>query len=251
MKNKTTHLLFSLMCISLLVNIFLLYKLHIGFIKLQQVRGAPQKPIVSERFIGKPYETLFIIGDSRAQMWGVPRIKGALKHVKNYGVGGSTSNQILNQIKLFQNAITDQVVLIQLGINDIHWIKTEPLHRQKIILDNLKNNIKNIVKILIEKRNRVVLTTIIPPQKPSFARTMYWPKNGLDYIREVNGTIIQLNQTYTDVVVLDTHAQLVNKESNYLKSEYNDPDFFLHVNKKAYTFLTNSLSKVLFELQKR
>jgi lysophospholipase L1-like esterase len=142
--------------------------------------------------------------------------------------------------------LTKKIILLQVGINDFHWISTIPKSQKKQIITNLKNNIESLVSQFVIHENKVILTTIFPPQQPSLTRYIHWPENGYDIIKDLNEHIRSLSLK-ANVKLLDSHKLLVSKDLYSLNYTFEDEDFFLHINQRGYQALNKELNKILFQ----
>jgi len=236
--------------VSLIVNITFSLLLHSSFIKLQKSRTLPVKALAETR--KTHIEEFVILGDSRAQMWvGLDEVARQEKlNTVNYAVGGYTSEQVKRQILGNTTLLKNKIVLLQVGINDIHWNGLLSLSERKEITINLKRNIESITTILLSKNNRVILTTVFPPQPPTLIRELYWPRDIIHTIEDINSYIAELGEL-NGAVILDSHLILKDQHSEYLNPKWNDDEFFLHINRNGYNHLNAELRKVLFKLQQR
>lgn len=219
--------------------------LNSSFIKLQKARIFPLGyfDTTQTNYINIEDQILFL-GDSRIAMWPQDLLTGKKFKIVNIAHGGQTSSQTLLQLKE-STLPTGKYAIIQTCINDIHSINAFIEHKRYII-DQCKKNITGIVSHLHKLKYTVVLTTLFPPSTPPFIRLKFWPSDFEEIINEINIHISGLASEKT--LILDAYNLLKNKEKPYLNSSFNDHDFFLHINKKAYELLTAELNKMLFQI---
>lgn len=239
----------STLLLSVLLNLVLLKKVDDSFIKLQALRNEPLKKVIVPNYSKtSDKRRVVFLGDSRAQMWSSDETIKKNTDLYNYGVGGYSSQQVLNQLESINSDISKSIVVLQVGINDFHWIGQLDINIQNIRLDRLKANTTKIINLLLENDNEVILTTIFPPQNPSLTRALYWPKNGNEIILDVNLHLHSLANS-EGVYLLDSFKLLVDARSGLLDTSWNDQDFFLHINNAGYSYLNNELRKMLFKVQ--
>ncbi len=248
-KNRLPLILGTFIVFLLTINVLLLFTLNNAFINLQLARTFPinNTPKNIQQQKPKPFSELVVVGDSRAQLWQFSEIISKKLNIINLGIGGYTSSQVLLSLQAEDKHITQQFVLLQMGINDFHWTKAIPKQQQQKIITNIKKNIKKLVHQLIENNNKVILTTIFPPQPTPLIRYLYWPNNGLNIINDLNAFIRNLTNN-SNVMLLDSHKLLIDKSLKHLNSTFKDNDFFLHINPKGYQTLNVELDKILFKL---
>lgn len=190
---------------------------------------------------------VIMMGDSRLQMWKINAktlfaqntSTKFLLPVKNMAVGGSTSSQTFIKIKhLLWDRHVSHTVLIQTGINDIHWLGGSNKNLQKNTIMQLKNNLSEITKLLKSLNQKVVVMTVFPPNKVPLIRQLFWSPKTLSWIKEVNIHIKTLSDD--NVLVWDT-STVLSSNNGYLLPNYIDPDFFLHINQSGYKALHHNM----------
>jgi len=104
---------------------------------LGQKKGDPSRQQILQ---GPPAgKRIVFFGDSRIQMWHpLPTIPHAV--LINNGIGGQTTAQCLVRIDNDVVALKPELVVIQVGINDLKYIGLFP-HRQSKIANNCFDNI--------------------------------------------------------------------------------------------------------------
>lgn len=212
-------------------------KLHFGRIfSLGYVPGdSPPRGLPATR------PTVTFWGDSRALLWDQSQLAGTFALV-DYAHGGITSSQLVLQLQT-QPVVPSNFAVVQIGINDLHPLGALGANKKEI-LDRLGRNVLRVRDALLERSDVVVLTTLFPPGRVPPVRRLAWDSATPRYIEEVNALI----RGATDgkrVVLLDAHAQLTGPDS-YLAGRFVDCDFFLHVNRDAYSLLNQRL-RVLLE----
>lgn len=241
---KWKYIITLILFLSIAINIKAIHLLHASFIKLQSIRTFPSGYIgknLTELKKTVNLNSITLLGDSRVLMW--PQEKLTKEYsITNMAVGGQTSSQLVSQLN---TNIPSKIAFVQTCINDLHWINLEhTLH--EIIVEQCKSNIKKIVDTLHKRKITVILSTIIPPGRPSIFRKLYWPKNIENMLTEINDFI--LKQKSMNTIILDSEKILRESNSIYIQDQYLDSDFYLHINSAAYIKLSNSLNKILLKL---
>jgi len=247
----------TLLALSMCANVLLGRSLLVAFEQLQFARvfplgyapneapgtvasGAPARaddasaPAVGTR------ETIALWGDSRAYLWDTADLARE-RGVENFAHGGQSSAQLLLQLQTVPPTHSTYSI-VQIGINDLHPLGALKAHKQQI-LDGLRANIGAIRDALLERSDRVVLTTIFPPGPLPLQRRFSWDPQTLGLIEATNRVISEAADGRR-VVVLDAYS-LLRDERGLLDARYADDDFFLHVNRAAYARLNSELSVLL------
>ena len=182
---------------------------------------------------------VIFFGDSRAQEWTLPtEIKGFSSI--NGGISGQTSTQVLGRFEKQVVPLRPQIILVQVGINDLKAIPLFP-DRKTIIVANCKSNIQEIVKRSRSLGATVILTTIIPSGEIPLVRKPFWSSEIDRALVEVNSYISSLQAP--NVIIFDSYSLLnQTQKNNYYKDT-------LHLNEKGYEILNKELTKVLSKLK--
>jgi lysophospholipase L1-like esterase len=115
---------------------------------------------------------IVLFGDSRAALWkDFPVPRGAELVVK--GVPGETTAQMRLRFDADVLAQEPDVVVLQLGINDLVAIGVLPGRREEIARQ-CAGNIRYFVDMLVGRNVKTILVTIIPPARPPFWRRPFW-----------------------------------------------------------------------------
>ncbi|MBE9226396.1 SGNH/GDSL hydrolase family protein [Phormidium sp. LEGE 05292] len=178
-------------------------------------------------------------GDSRAENWTFPsEIKGFSP--VNRGVSGQTSTQVLGRFEKQVLPLRPQIIIVQVGINDLKAIPLFP-DRQTTIIANCKANIQEIVKRSRSLGATVILTTIIPAGEIPLERKPFWSSDIDRAVVEINSYISSLQAP--NVIILDSYSLLEQKQKN---NYYRDS---LHLNDRGYEILNKELTKMLIKLK--
>ena len=181
--------------------------------------------------------TVVFFGDSRAAMWSAPTPLKGFSFV-NRGISNQTSGQILGRYDQHIVPLRPNIIIVQVGINDLKTIPLFPEQKAAIISD-CKSNIQQIVRRSVNSGATVILTTIFPIGPVPLARQPFWSPEIAQAVSDVNTYLYSLKAK--NVVILDTYSLLEQKgqvRSNYVFDT-------LHINEKGYTVLNQELTKVL------
>lgn len=181
-------------------------------------------------------------GDSRAQAWSNPSDVDGFEFM-NRGIGSQTTTQVLQRYNAHIDPLKPDILVVQVGINDLKTIPLFP-HLKEQIIAQCQGNIQNIVRQARTQNTVVILSTIFPVGKLPIARRLFWSK-------EVNQAIDQVNQfikTLADpnVIILDTKSVLANPKG-VVKTDYSLD--FLHLNPMGYKALNQELVVLLQDLK--
>lgn len=101
--------------------------------------------------------------------------KGVKAEVINAGVGGHNTDHAKARFEKDVLAKDPDIVIIQFGINDaaVDVWKDPPAKASRVSLENYEKNLRHFVKVLTEKRVKVILMTPNPLRWTSKMREMY------------------------------------------------------------------------------
>ena len=136
--------------------------------------------------------TVVFFGDSRAQDWPAPTDLPNV-HFINRGIGAQTSAQVVGRYAMDVHALQPNVIVLQVGINDLKTIALFPQDKDKIIADCIAN-IHQIIAEAQRDQATVIVTTIFPTRAPSLERRVYWSDDIAPAILEVNAAILAMQQ---------------------------------------------------------
>ena len=195
----------------------------------------PSSPI-SNRDLNKPLVVFF--GDSRTVAW--PAIADIPFEFINRGINGQTTNQVLGRLSAHVASLSPQIVVVQVGVNDLRDFGAFPNQSQNIV-NNSKQNIQKIVdRLTQELKATVILTTIFPTSVLSQSMRAYWSEDADRAIIEINQFIKSLKSDR--VIILDAAALLAD-ESGKVRPIYSRD--LLHLNEQGYAMLNEELLKIL------
>ena len=181
--------------------------------------------------------TVVFFGDSRAEMWSAPANLKGFSFV-NRGINTQTSAQVLGRFDRHIVPLQPNIIIVQVGINDLKTIPLFP-ERKAAIISNCKANIQQLVARSVNSGATVILTTIFPTGPVPLTRQLFWSPDIAQAVSEVNAYLYSLKAR--DVLILDAYSLLADKgqaQSNYVRDT-------LHFNEKGYQVLNQELTKVL------
>lgn len=181
--------------------------------------------------------TIVFFGDSRAAMWVAPDNINNVYFV-NRGIGNQTSTQVLGRFEQHILPIEPDILVVQVGINDLKTIPLFP--QQKVtIIRTCKTNIQKIVARSVNEDITVILTTIFPIGSVPLIRQPFWSPDVALAVEEVNAYLDSLKAK--NVLILDAYSLLV--EDQQVKRQYVYDT--LHINSRGYKALNQELKKML------
>lgn len=183
-------------------------------------------------------------GDSRAASWIAPQ-SGSYRFI-NRGVSSQTSVQTIGRFAEHLGFLQDgDVVVIQVGINDLKTIALFPERRQSIVA-NCQKNIQAIVEASRKKGAMVILTKIFPVGKVPWERQPFWSDEISRAIAEVNAYIETLAED--EVIVFDAFSLLADSQG-MMQQQYGKDE--LHLNERGYEILNQKLVQILLTIQSK
>ncbi len=235
--------LFAALFISLMLN-FSLYKRGIQYyIDLNQTRLDPfqistyppeSNPPKNPQSLSK---RVVFLGDSRVLSWPAPNLPNY--EFINRGIGGQTSTQIKGRFDQHIRPLQPDIVVLQLGINDLKTIGLFPEKKAEIIA-NCRENIREIVKKSQNLGAVVILTTIFPFGDIPLTRKPFWSDNILPAVQEINAYIDSLGNE--GIIIFDTFSILAD-DRGMMPASYRIDD--LHYNQRAYQKINQEFTELL------
>ncbi len=226
---------------SLAVNRYLFMTAKEYYTQMNEVRldplGLSQYPPQTLEAVEGLQRVVFF-GDSRAQNWPSPHISGY--EFVNRGIGAQTSTQIAGRFEAHVVPLKPDILIVQMGINDLKTIPLFPDQRDNIIA-NCLTNIHKIIDEATAIGARVIVTTVFPVGEPSLERRLFaWSDEIAESVGEVNDSLRAIASD--NVLVLDAFVLLVG-ETGLI-----NPDYALdalHLNSQGYAKLNIALTELL------
>jgi len=183
-----------------------------------------------------PFRVVFF-GDSRAASWKAPGFSGI--EFVNRGIASQTSIQVRERFPSHVQSLKPDVVVIQVGINDLKAIALFPDRKASIIAD-CQANIKHMVDDSKKLGATVIVTTIFPVGEVPLERRPVWSDAIAEAVQEVNAYISTLADHKT--IVMDAFSLLADSQGK-MKPQYEIDE--LHLNSQGYVVLNQELAKQL------
>ncbi|MGC1308977.1 MAG: GDSL-type esterase/lipase family protein [Phormidesmis sp.] len=153
----------------------------------------------------------------------------------NRGIGSQTSIQVIERFEAHVVPLHPDVVLVQVGINDIKTIGLFP-DRATEILDNARANITQLVDQAEQTGATVVLSSILPAGAITLARRPFWSDEIDTAVVEMNAYLKLLaEENEKDQVVWFDGYAVVADEQGHMKATYRKDE--LHLNEYGYEAL--------------
>ena len=211
-----------------------------------QLNGIRLDPLGLSYFVGDTVEvdearvTAVFLGDSRAEYWPAPDNLPPFQFI-NRGISSQTSVQVQMRFKEHIRPLAPDILILQVGINDLTRIPVFP-DLQDEIMANCKANIRWLVEQSTAMGTTVVLTTVFPTGAVPLARRPFWSS-------EIETAVLDVNQYIRSlagdrVIVLDAFAILADEDGR-LRHDYANDE--LHLNEAGYRALNRELRQVLQE----
>lgn len=185
--------------------------------------------------------TVVLLGDSRIADWPAPELPGA--RVINRGIGAQTSAQVLARYPLHVAPLQPDVVVVQVGVNDLKAIPIFP-EQAAAIAARCGANLRAIVAAARAQGATVVLSTVFPPGELPAIRRAYWSPAADAAIRALNDDIRA--QADDGVVIFDAAALLAGDGAAVRPAYQRD---FLHLTPEGYAALNQALAPLLAGLR--
>jgi lysophospholipase L1-like esterase len=228
---------------SLVVNIFLFSQAKSYYLQLNKTNLDPlglqtfSGNSLADRSSSDSPVTVVFFGDSRAAMWVEPDNINNVSFI-NRGIGSQTSTQVLGRFDQHILPLHPDIIVVQVGINDLKTIPLFPKQKSTII-SNCKTNIHKIVARAVKQDTTVILTTIFPIGLVPLIRQPFWSPDVAKAVEDVNAYLYSLKAK--KVLILDAYSLLV--EDQQVKSQYIYDT--LHINPRGYQVLNQELKKML------
>ena len=198
--------------------------------------GLSHYPLDADPLPGRRSVVLF--GDSRAAEWPVPEGLEGWTFVDR-GIHNQTSAEVLHRFDAHVASLKPNVVVVQVGINDLKAIPLFPDQRAEIVA-NCQAHIAQIVARSRKLGATVIVTTLFPLGNVPLERRLFWSGEIEEAQEEVNAYLRTL--AGEGVIVLDT-APILADGQGVLRREYSLD--LLHLTEAGYRALNAALMPVL------
>ena len=240
-KNLQRGLLFLLIG-SLLLNLILLQLTERYVKNLYGTRFDPLGETQSwwrDEVISAELPNVILLGDSRAANWTFPPTDRFNQY--NRGIGAQSSSQIALRYNAHVAPLDPDIVIIQMGINDLVGIPL-PMWSRTQVVERVQSNIAQTVTSAHADNATVIITTIFPVGGIPIHQYFVWSGDVLPALDEVNEYIRSLEAE--NVVVFDSYQLLVD-ENGRTQKPYRDD--FMHINTAGYDKLNSELMPVVID----
>ncbi|WP_414618884.1 SGNH/GDSL hydrolase family protein [Calothrix sp. CCY 0018] len=240
-----TSLLLLILGSSIALNILLYNQAKKYYLQVNETRldpsGLSHYPVNLKKTTDKDKIRVIFFGDSRAEGWISPKIGGY--EFINRGIHAQTSVQTVQRFEYHINSLQPNIVIIQVGVNDLKTIALFP-ERKDSIIANCRNNIKRIVDESKSLGAVVILTTIFPVGEVPIQRKPFWSDDIESAVNEVNTYIATLAED--KVVIFDAFSILADNQGMMLQEYASDE---LHLNDQGYEILNKELVQRLDKIK--
>lgn len=200
-----------------------------------QLRAYPREGATSQPEVLR----VVFFGDSRAASWPAPEGLNGFEFI-NRGIPAETSLQAAGRFQAHVSPLQPQIVVIQVGVNDLFRISYLPERYDEVVARCLLS-INRIVEQSQALGAHVILTTIFPTSQADALRTLNRDAAELrDVIRVVNAELLRLEGE--QLTILDS-APLLSNEVGVVHSEFAEDE--LHLNVDGYAVLNLALVEIL------
>ncbi len=236
-----TSLLLLMLGSSIVLNILLYNQAKKYYLQVNETRldpsGLNHYPVNLKKSTDKDKIRVVFFGDSRAENWISPKISGY--EFINRGISSQTSVQTVERFRYHVNSLQPNIVIIQVGVNDLKTIALFPERRESIVA-NCRANIKRIVDDSKNLGAVVILTTIFPVGEVPLQRKPFWSDDIAKSVNEVNAYIATLAED--KVIIFDAFSILADNQGMMLQEYASDE---LHLNNRGYEILNKELVQLL------
>lgn len=176
-----------------------------------------------------------LYGDSRASDWPPPPGLDRFRFI-NRGTAAQTSAQALGRFEEDVAPLAPDVVVVQVGINDLSAIPLFPNRAEAIVAACAGN-----IEALVDRAGAtVILTTIFPLGDVPPERRLFSSAGMGEAVAEVNEHLLTLEGE--GVLLMDTAAVLAN-ERGRVRAAYSED--LLHLTPAGYEALNEVLERIL------
>lgn len=226
---------------SIALNILLFNQAKKYYLQVNETRldpsGLSHYPVNFKKTTDKGKIRVIFFGDSRADGWISPKIGGY--EFINRGIHAQTSVQTVQRFEYHVRSLQPNIVIIQVGVNDLKTIALFPERRNSIVA-NCRDNIKRIVDESKNLGATVILTTIFPVGEAPIQRKPFWSDDIRLAVNEVN---VYINTLASDkVIIFDAFSILADNQGMMLQKYSKDE---LHLNDQGYVILNKELVQLL------
>ena len=185
---------------------------------------------------------IWMVGDSRIGRWDQDLLASDIM-VANLGIEGQTSSQVYYRFKNYLEIDTPELVIVEVGINELKVIGLDK-NLKKSIIDNYYGNIEAMISVCAKNDIQMILINVFPVGKIELVRRLVWNSSVSETIMEANDKL----KSYCDnnrVFYFDAYT-LLTDNGETVNPEYQAD--FLHINRKGYEVLSRELIKQIHKI---
>jgi lysophospholipase L1-like esterase len=179
-----------------------------------------------------------LLGDSRIVDWPAPAGLDSLQFF-NRGLSNQTSAEVLHRFEAHVAPLEPDIIVLQVGINDLKAIPLFPDQREAIVA-NCQANIKALVTRASDSGATVILTTLFPLGQVPLERRIFWSNDVAPALAEMNAHLRSLARE--QVIVFDT-VPLLAGEDGLVRKEFSRD--LLHLEPAGYAALNKEIGRQL------
>lgn len=159
---------------------------------------------------------VLLLGDSRCAQWR-ENSSNAFRMI-NGGVGNETTAQVMLRAEHTISAVKPEIVVIQVGTNDLKVIPL--LHQKKReIIDGCVSNIRRLTETSRASGSSVILLSVLPAGKVDITRRLVWSDDVALAVSEVNQQLSHEFRAYKKSFVrrsatLDRHGEALSRHAS-------------------------------------
>lgn len=184
-----------------------------------------------------------MFGDSRAAGWDLPATEGY--DFINRGIASQTSAQVLQRFSAHVVPLDPDIIVVQVGINDLKTIGLFPA-RAENIMGAYQANMRALVALAqAETEATVVLSTILPAGDVPLARQLVWSDAIDQAVIEMNDSL-KMFENGRDVFIFDGFSLISAAAADSGRSDYYKDE--LHFTPLGYDVLNGPLMVFLQSL---
>jgi|WetSurMetagenome_2_1015567.scaffolds.fasta_scaffold132506_1 lysophospholipase L1-like esterase len=184
--------------------------------------------------------TILLLGDSRISEWDFPQIGGW--RVLNAGAGGATTAQLASGCRPLLHQVHPQIVVLQVGINDLKLLGVRP-DLARAVIGGCVSNILTIVAECRQSGARVLVMPVWPAGRVSLARRVVWSRAVDPAVAETNARLERLLANQEGVEIIDIFSELTRGLSTGQRQRlYRDT---LHLKPETYARLSPLLADAI------
>jgi lysophospholipase L1-like esterase len=219
------------------------YYLQLNGTRLDPLGLSAYPPEANQNLPVNPNQVRVVFfGDSRAYQWTSPSGLEQFQFI-NRGIGSQTSIQLVERFDEHVAPLRPQIIIVQVGINDLKTIPLFPDQKETIVA-NYQANIEKIISASLDLGATVILTPVFPPGEIPIERRPFWSADVAEAIKEVN---ISMQTFAGDNVIIFDATQILADERGLVQKKYSQD--FLHLNEAGYEALNHELVDILDTLK--